>query len=125
MGAHTLDLSRLQRPVWDTERRYGETRNTDSPRFSLLLNRTVFTPRKDPLRPLPVLAVDGRQKASGASTRKRQSDQVGVVPVVAAPPTSNVRPPGLNHHQWGSGTGAASTRSPLITPHFRCNAHWY
>ena len=35
MSAHTLDLSRLQRPVCDTERRYGETRNPDSPRFSL------------------------------------------------------------------------------------------
>jgi len=35
MSADNLDLSRLQRPVWDTERRYGETRNPDSPRFSL------------------------------------------------------------------------------------------
>jgi len=76
MSAHTLDLSKLQRPVWDTERRYGETRNPDSLRFSLLLNRTVFTPRKDPLRPPPVLAVDGSQEASGAPLRKRLSRQV-------------------------------------------------
>ena len=66
----------MQRPVWDTERRYGETRNPDSPRFSLLLNRTVFTPRKDPLRPPPVLAAYGSQEASGASPRERLSGQV-------------------------------------------------
>ena len=76
MSAHNLDLSRLQRPVWDTERRYGEIHNPDFPRFSLLLNRTVFTPQKDPLRPPPVLAVDGSQEASGASPRKRLSGQV-------------------------------------------------
>jgi len=76
MSAHTLDLSRLQRPVCDTERRYGETRNPDSPRFSLLLNRTVSTPRKDPLRPPPVLAVDGSQEAFDASPRKWLSGQV-------------------------------------------------
>jgi len=76
MSAHTLDLSRLQRPVWDTERRYGEICNPNSPRFSLLLNRTVFTTRKDPLRPPPVLAVDCSQEASGASQRKRLSNQV-------------------------------------------------
>ena len=49
MSADNLDLSRVQRPAWDTERRYGETRNPNSPRFSLLFNRTVFTPQKDPL----------------------------------------------------------------------------
>jgi len=76
MSAHTLDLSTLQRSVWDMERRYGETCNPDTPRFSLLLNRMVFTPRKDPLRPLPVLAVDCSQEASGASPRKRLSDRV-------------------------------------------------
>jgi len=35
MSADNLDLSRVQRPVWDTGRSYGETRNPDSPRFSL------------------------------------------------------------------------------------------
>jgi len=35
MSADNLDLSRMQHSVWDTERRYGETRNPDSPRFSL------------------------------------------------------------------------------------------
>ena len=35
MSADNLDLSRVQRPVWDTGRRYGETCNPDSPRFSL------------------------------------------------------------------------------------------
>ena len=35
MSADNLDLSRVQRPVWDTGRRYGETRNPDSPRSSL------------------------------------------------------------------------------------------
>ena len=45
-------------------------------RFSLLLNRTVFTPWKDPLRPPPVLAADGSQEASGASPRKRLSRQL-------------------------------------------------
>jgi len=75
MSTDNLDLSRLQRPVWDTERTYGETRNPDSPRFSLLLNRTVFTPWKDPLRPPPVLAADGSQEASGAPPRKRLSGQ--------------------------------------------------
>ena len=49
--------------MWDTERRYGETRNPDSPRLSLLINRTVFTPRKDPLRLPPVLY--NRQKSRG------------------------------------------------------------
>ena len=73
MSADNLDLSRVQRPVWDTERRYGETRNPDSPCFSLLINRTVFTPRKDPQRLPPVLAADGSQEASGASLRKRLS----------------------------------------------------
>ena len=42
MSADNLGLSRVQRPVWDTERRYWETRNPDSPRVSLLINRTVF-----------------------------------------------------------------------------------
>ena len=37
MSADSLHLSMLQRPVWDTERRSGETRNPDSPRFSLPL----------------------------------------------------------------------------------------
>jgi len=69
MSANNLDLFRVQRPVWDTGRRYGETRNSDSPRFSLLINRTVFTPRKDPLRPPPVLAADSSREASGASLR--------------------------------------------------------
>jgi len=123
VSAENLDLSRLQRPVWDTERRYGETCNLDSPRFSLLLNRTVFTPRKDPLRPPPVLAVDGSQETSGASLRKRLSGQVAVVPVIAAPPTSNVPPPNPEHQEWGSGTGPESTRSPPHTPPFWCNAH--
>ena len=76
MSADNLDLSKLQRPQWDTERRYGGTRNPDSPCFSLLLNRTVFTPRKDPLQPPPVLEADGSQEASGASQRKRLSGQV-------------------------------------------------
>ena len=35
MSADNLDLSRVQHSVWDTGRRYGETRNPDSPRFSL------------------------------------------------------------------------------------------
>ena len=35
MSADSLELSMLQRPVWDTERRSGETRNPDSPSFSL------------------------------------------------------------------------------------------
>jgi len=84
MSAHILDLSRLQRPVWNTERRYGETRNSNSPRFSVLLNRTVFTPRKDPLRPPPVLAVDGSQEASGALPHKQLSRQVCSSPLKPA-----------------------------------------
>jgi len=76
LSADNLDLSVLQCPVWDMERRYGETRNPDSPCFSLLLNRTVFTQRQDSLRPPPVLAADGSQEASGASPRKRLSGQV-------------------------------------------------
>ena len=48
MSADNLDLSRVQRPVWDTERRYRETRNPDCPRFSLLINRMGFTPQKHP-----------------------------------------------------------------------------
>jgi len=35
MSADNLDLFSVQRPVWDTERGYGETRKPDSPRFSL------------------------------------------------------------------------------------------
>jgi len=37
MSANNLELpvSRVQRPVCDTGRRYGETRNPDSPRSSL------------------------------------------------------------------------------------------
>jgi len=46
MSADNLDLSRVDRPAWDMERRYGETRNLDSPLFSHLLSRMVFTPRK-------------------------------------------------------------------------------
>jgi len=76
MSADNLDLSRVQHSVWDTGRRYGETRNPDSPGFSLLINRTVFTPRKDPLRPPPVLATDGSREAPGASPRKRLSGQL-------------------------------------------------
>ena len=73
MSADILDLSRVQRPVWDTGRRYVETRNP-TPRVSLfLINRTVLTPRKDPLRTPPVLATDGSREASGASPRKRLS----------------------------------------------------
>ena len=34
------------------------------------------TPRKDPLRPPPVLSVDGSREASGASPRKRLSGQL-------------------------------------------------
>ena len=123
MSADNLDLSRLQRPVWDKERRYGETRNPDSPRFSLLINRTVFTPWKDPLRPLLVLAVDSSQETSGASRRKRLIRQVTVIPVISVPPTSNVLSPNPEHQQWGSGTGPESTRSPPHTPPFWCNAH--
>jgi len=82
MSTHTLD-HRVKRPVWGTERRYGETCNPNSLRFSLLLNRTVFTPRKDPLRPLPVLAVHGSQEASGTSPRKRLIDQVCSRPLKA------------------------------------------
>jgi len=67
ISADNLDLSRVQRPVWDTERRYGETHNPDSPRFSLLIDRTVFTPRKDPLRLHPVLAADCSQECQCAS----------------------------------------------------------
>ena len=78
MSPDNQDLSRVQRPVWDTERRYGETRNhdPDSPHFSLLINRMVFTPRKDPLPPPPVLEADGSQETSGASPCKRLSGQV-------------------------------------------------
>ena len=70
--------------MWDTERRYGQTRNPDSPRFSLFLNRTVFTPRKDPLRPPPFLAAYGSQEASGASPREQLSGQVCSRPPKAA-----------------------------------------
>jgi len=73
MSADNLDLSRVQRPVWDMERRYGETRNPDSMRFSLLINRMVFTPRKDPPRPPSVLAADSSQEVSDTSPRKRLS----------------------------------------------------
>jgi len=34
------------------------------------------TPRKDPLRPLPVLSADGSREASGAQPRKRMSGQL-------------------------------------------------
>ena len=47
-------------------------------------DRTVFTPQKDPLRPPPVLAVDGSQEASGASPRKRLSGQVCSRPLKSA-----------------------------------------
>ena len=76
VSADNLDLSRVQRLVWDTKRRYGKTCNLDSPRFSLLLNRTVFTPRKDPLRPPPVLAIDYSQETSGELPRKRLSGEL-------------------------------------------------
>jgi len=72
------------------ERQVRRHRTADSPRLFLLLHgpfvairvteknacRTVFTPRKDPLRPPPVLAADSSREASGASPRKRLSGQL-------------------------------------------------
>ena len=139
MSADNLDLSRVQRPVWDMERRYGETRNPDSMRFSLLINRMVFTPRKDPPRPPSVLAADNSQEVSDTSPRKRLSghlcsrplkpapkagksrsvvhasrgtkrEQVAGVPTVVTPPTSSIPTPHPEHQEWGSGTGPASSR---------------
>jgi len=39
-------------------------------------DRTVFTPRKNPLRPEPVLEANGSREASGAAPRKRLSGQL-------------------------------------------------
>jgi len=148
MNGDNLDLSRLQCPLWDTERRPGDTHSPDSTRFFLLLNRTVFTPPKDALRPPPVLKTIGSQEASDASQRKRLSeqlysrlrkpalfsprkrmspvahatrrikrDQVALVPT----PASNVPPLGLEHQEWSSGTGKASTRREVC---FQRAAPW-
>jgi len=72
------------------ERQVRRHRTADSPRLFFVrhgplvtirvaeknASRTVFTPRKDPLRPPPVLATDGSREASGASPRKRLSGQL-------------------------------------------------
>jgi len=72
------------------ERQVRRNRTADSPRLFFVRHgpfvairvaeknacRTVFTPRKDPLRPPPVLAADGSREASGASPRKRLSRQL-------------------------------------------------
>jgi len=72
------------------ERQVQRHRTADSPRLFFVRHgpfvairvaeknacRTVFTPRKDPLRPPPVLAADGSREASGASPRKRLNGQL-------------------------------------------------
>jgi len=103
---------KVKHPAVNLERQVRRHRTADSPRLFFVRHgpfvairvteknayRTVFTPRKDPLRPPPVLAADGRR------------DQAAVVPAVAAPPTSSLLPPGPEHHYACSETGTASTR---------------
>ena len=55
MNAGSRDSSMLQRPSRNSERRAGEILSPTSPRFCLLLNRAVFSPRKDTLRPAPAI----------------------------------------------------------------------
>jgi len=71
--------------------------------FPLLLNRTVFTPRKDPPRQPP----EGGREASGASRHKRLSEQL-----CSRPQRPYLLSP--RKQQRCSGTGKASTRRFLF-----------
>ena len=81
---------KVKHPAVNLKRQVRRHRTADSPRLFFVRHgpfvairvaeknacRTVFTPRKDPLRPPPVLAADGSREASGASPRKRLSGQL-------------------------------------------------
>jgi len=77
---------KVKRPAVNLERQVRRHRTADSPPLFFEKNacRTVFTPRKDPLRPPSVLAADGSREASGASPRKRLSGQLCSSPLKPA-----------------------------------------
>jgi len=85
MNADSRDSSMLQRPSRDAERRTGEIFRPTSPRFCLLLNRAVFSPRKDTLRPAPAIN-DAGIESPGAPPRKRPSGQM--CPMLHAGPSA-------------------------------------
>ena len=84
MSADNLDLSRVQRPRWDTGRRYGETCNPSSPRFSQSCQQDGLHATDGPAATSALLAADGSREASGASPRKRLSGQLCTRPLKPA-----------------------------------------